>query len=458
MPESILWMSDSRESLPIAWRMANEGIVDVKYFINSPAYRRCYRGMLPIITHAELKKALVKCDTVVFDLNLTNHRSPADLQLLRMFGISAKAPYVFGPVSDKLRKTHRVIGGTSWAEHMEHDRLAGIELMQKVGLEIPEYEVFKSLKKGADFLRANSDRCWVFKPFDNQNLKIGAEDLCAFTMLEKEPGDLIGPLEDHLQKRLGTDKVEFLLQEVVPGIELSTEGWFDGKDWVHFNHTIEEKKFMDGNLGRATGCQSSLVWMKRNQDGLLADVFKKMGKYMRWAELVGSFDWNCIISEDKAYGLEATPRHGWDSIFNLLDLNQDSITSFYLNDFKCSFKDGFAASQRVTIPPYPYFEPKMLNSLAKDVPIYHRPQDLPHLWMEDVYATEDGQMACAGTDGWIGTMGAHGDTVEEAVGNVFKHLKKLKIGAELQWRTAEDQISRANKRIKKLKSWGLEIF
>src|SRR5581483_10364453 len=50
-----------------------------------------------------------------------------------------------------------------------------------------------------------------------------------------------------------------IVQRRVKGIEVSTEGWWNGKAWINFNHTFEEKRFMAGDLGPNTGCMGNVV-------------------------------------------------------------------------------------------------------------------------------------------------------------------------------------------------------
>ena len=74
---------------------------------------------------------------------------------------------MFGPVADKLKKDHQVIGCSEWNEEIELDRKLGSEVARKIGMAISETHDFRTLKQGAKLLKGRKDR-WVLKPHDNR--------------------------------------------------------------------------------------------------------------------------------------------------------------------------------------------------------------------------------------------------------------------------------------------------
>ena len=188
---------------------------DVGIYIHNPQYRKNYRGIMPIIPFADLKKKLKSADLVIFDITHPNEKTKWDIALLKTFGISAGSPTVFGPVADKLKKGAKVIGASSITEDLELDRKKGMELAGKMGFEIPEMHSFKNLKDGAKFLESRKD-LWVFKPENNQDLDL--------TYVEKFPGELFTKIIEEYTQRIG-DKCDFILQKKINGVEVSTEVW-----------------------------------------------------------------------------------------------------------------------------------------------------------------------------------------------------------------------------------------
>lgn len=442
----VLFISYSGESLPIAYRMQQEG-TDATVYIHSPRYRRNYAGLVNTVNLAGLKEAVKKSETIIFDITRVNQRTKEDVAFLKTFGIKTSAPSVFGPAADKLKKTHKVIGGAEWCEEIELDRIKGSEIAGKIGLKISETHDFKSLPDGIKYLTGNKNR-WVLKPHDNAELDL--------TYVEKHPGELLVKMQRDLPRRLGTEKINFMLQKVVDGIEISTEGWFDGNEFRHFNHTIEDKRLMTGNLGPAIGSQGNTVWVKRQAGGLLVAELKKLKPWLTRAGYVGPVDINAIVSETdhKPYFLEFTPRFGYDALYCLLRLYKRQVTQFFLSGFQGEFADGYVSSQRVTIPPFPYASPGLLSELAKDVAIGNDLEKAKEFWAEDVKLDPDDKLCCGGADGILGVVTGYGASLGESVGQMYRQIKRLKIGAYVQYRT--DGGKRAEKAMAQLKRWGIE--
>lgn len=442
----ILFMSNSGECLPLAWRLRREG-AKVAVYVHHPKYRPNYEGIMERVRLGELKKVLKQADQVIFDITHPNHKKPEDIALLKMFGLKTGSSSVFGPVADKLKKDHHVIGCSEWSEEVELDRKLGLDTAVKIGMAISETVDFKALKQGVKFLQGRKDR-WVLKPHNNTDLDL--------TYVERYPGELLRKFEGDLPRRVG-EKFDFMLQRVVEGVEISTEGWFDGAKWQHFNHTIEDKRLMTGGLGPPIGSQGNTAWMKR-KNGLLVAELTKLTPWLKKAGYQGPVDINAIVSEKdhRAYFLEFTPRFGYDALFLLLTLLKGSLTDFFTKGFQGEFHTGFASSQRLTIPPFPYASRDLLTEMAKEVPIEGKLANLPWFWAEDVRLEEDKKLCCAGADGILGVITGQGATVGEAVSKVYRRLKSMKVGAYMQYRL--DGAKRPLAALETLKKWGVEVL
>jgi len=441
----ILFISNNGESLPIAWRMAREG-AQVAVYIHNPRSKHNYDGLIPKVSIAQLRKVARGADMVIFDLCRPNERTKYDIALLKMFGLKTGSPTVFGPLAEKLRKDHKVIGSSQWTEDLELDRYMGTQIASKIGIMVPETHDFKTLKDGIKFLKGRKDR-WVFKPHKNQDLDL--------TYVEKWPGELAAKMEEDYETRLGTGKIEYMLQKFVSGYEISTEMWWNGKQCFLFNHTIEDKRLMNYNLGPAIGSQNNTVWLKKKADGLLVKEMKALAPYLSRAKYIGPVDVNCIIAHSGTpYFLEFTSRFGYDALFCLLSMVQGNIKSFFENGIKTHFHEGFASSARISIPPYPYSSKELLENFAKDVPIKGTLERMPLFWMEDVYLKE-GKLKCTGSDGILGVIAARGNSLGGSVGNVYRTIDKLRVGAYLQYRT--DLGRRAEKVLKAMEKMKVEV-
>jgi len=437
--EMIIFISNSGESLPIADRLRKEG-TEAAVYLHNPAYRKNYNGILPKLNINQLKRAVRTADLVVFDITRPNEKTKQDVALLKAFGLKSSNKTVFGPVADKLSRTVKIMGCSTVCEEIELKRSKGVDLAEKMGFAIPETHSFKSLSDGIKFLKSTKD-LWVFKPEDNQDLDL--------TYVEKFSGELTTKMEAEYKQRLG-EKVPFILQKKIDGVELSSEVWIGPKGPVHFNHTFESKRLMNSDLGPSIGSQSNTVWT--SQDGLCVPQLRKMAEFLQGAGYVGPCDANCIITEDgKPYFLEWSPRFGYDAIYCLLSLVKGKISDFFMKDFDVKFHDGFAASERTSIPPFPYADKTLLREYAKDVSILNKPK---LFWGQDVYL-KDGRLACAGADGILGVMAARGNSLGGAWGNVYRDIDKFKVCSYMQYRT--DGMKQAEKRLNRLKKWDLKI-
>jgi len=427
--------SDNGEFLPIVWRLRREG-TDVGIYIHNPRYKKCYAGILPNLTVSGLKARIKETDIVIFDITRPNRREKHDIVLLKSFGLSPAQPSVFGPIAEKLSKDRKVVGASRATEELELDRKKGIEVAHKLGLAIPEFHDFKDLMEGVRFLESRKD-LWVFKPENNQDLDL--------TYVEKFPGELKAKMLNEWIIRLGS-KFDYILQKKIEGTELSSEVWV-GDTAEHFNHTIESKRLNCGNLGQAIGSQSNTVFVKKGFNGTISKALASMAAYLKKMGYRGPCDVNCILSGNTPYFLEWTPRFGYDALFCLLTLLKGSVTDFLLKD-KVDFHNGYACSQRITIPPFPYANPSLLKNFARDVVIRNRMESVPFFWGLDVYS-DIGKIKCAGSDGILGVVCGRGDNPEQAWGRVYSNIDKLKICSYLQYRT--DGFRDHIKRLKELK-------
>lgn len=422
-------MSNSGESLPIVWRLRRQG-VDAGIYMHHSQYKGNYAGILSMIQARDLKKQLRKTDIVIFDITRPNERTKQDIVLLKIFGLKSSLPSVFGPIADKLRKDHKVIGASTFTEELELDRRAGIELAKKVGYAIPEYHEFKTLGAGVKFLMGRQDM-WVFKPYDNKE----------FTYVESFPGELLRILPDKAE-------CEFILQKKIEGIEVSSEVWVGPDGPVHYNHTFESKRLMTGNLGPAIGSQSNTVWIGKDS-GALIEPLTKMAAYLKSKGYLGPCDANCIVKGNVPYFLEWSPRFGYDAIYCLLKLLKGSLADFFLKDFKAEFHSGYACSQRISIPPYPYAIPTLRRTFARDVSIMNELERIPFFWGQDIYMDPERNLKVAGADGIIGIVTARDENLEAVWGKVYSAIGKLKVCSYLQYRT--DGFKEHAKRAKELK-------
>jgi phosphoribosylamine-glycine ligase len=279
---------------------------------------------------------------------------------------------------------------------LEDDRVKGIEAMEAAGISVPPYERFNDIGAAKAYVKKHGKR-YVFKP-DSSDAE-GQDP--ASTYVSKDAEDLL----EYFDKLSALSKgVKFILQEFIGGTECSVEGWFNGSEFYCLNGTLEDKKFMSGNIGPNTGCAGNLVFTLSSESKIFQKGLGKARDILRDGQFVGNIDLNCIITEGgELYGLEWTPRFGYDATA--------TFARIYGGDFgelmyRCavgkvpeeSWANQFGVSARISIPPYPT-EMRTINNIGKPIKGIE-PEDLEHTYLYDA-KLEKGKLVCSGVTGFI---------------------------------------------------------
>jgi phosphoribosylamine---glycine ligase len=342
----------------------------------------------------------------------------------------------------------KVIGDGNFNSEIEDDRLIGIQIMEDCGINVPPYDAFDDINEARRFIR-KTNRRYVFKPNGGQD-----QDT-ASTYVSESSDDLL----KYLDKLSTTSKgVEFILQEVVQGTEVSTEAWFNGEDFFLINSTLEEKKFMNDGHGPNTGCSGNLVWVydEMNPPLIFREGLGLMKDFLKEYKYKGMIDLNTIVSDREIYGLEWTPRFGYDATATLFNLISSNIGDFLLaiaegRSPTYEIGNGFAAGVRLSIPPYPS---EIRGKHPENVPITGIDPDdcLNNCYLYDVGLGEDDELTTMGVNGLIGVVIESGSTIEVAFGKVNERIKKIKI-PNLQYRTDIEKRVRDRYKILSNQGW-----
>ncbi len=408
--------STSGDALALALRIADEGN-SVDFWVKHANAKASYKNILQQTN--DWRRNLKKDTICIFDM------------------------VSLGSIADRLKKSsHLVYGGGKLNDRLELDREFGMKLAQISGIKVPEYKVFRVFSKAKTFV-TKSDKVWVFKPMNNASP--------AFTYVATDKDDMIEMLGYFEKTWKG--KVEFLLQEKIEGVEISTEQFYvDGVPVKgSLNSTLEAKKFMEGDKGPNTGCQGSVVRFWKKADPKIYRLgLKKVESFLKRFKYNAPLDCNMIVNEkDKLpYFLEWTSRFGYSALYALAEgLNKS------LGDFIAELASGEAGilqpsydwlgAVRVTIPPYPNDDgvEKSAGRPLRGI------ENLDHIWLLDVLY-RDGHILSAGVDGVICEVTGIAPTLDELGKSIYGDINKLKI-PDMQFRS--DIIKDAKKRIKKLR-------
>jgi phosphoribosylamine---glycine ligase len=323
-----LLYSQSGEGCGLLSRIAQDGN-EVCAFIKDGIYKTVYDG---IIAKTDTPDSFIDADTII------------------VFDMSGN-----GKIADRYRRNgHLVYGASKFADELEHDRTYGFEVMKKCGIQTPETKTFTDFKKGVEFVK-NSKKRLVFKPSGSMP--------CKLTYVSEDGPELINYM-NFVEKHFGSKIDEFVLQEFIEGALISSEYFCGPNGFVEpGNHTVEIKKFMNDDLGPSTGCSGNITWPV--DTWVLDEGVGKAESICKSEGYIGQIDLNAVVNDGGIWGLEWTPRFGYDAtptLFCLVDNPGKLISDIVRGETKSiKFNGEYAGSLRVTIPPYPV-EPQKGNS------------------------------------------------------------------------------------------------
>lgn len=198
-----------------------------------------------------------------------------------------------------------IFSPTVASARLEINREAGMKAMQSLGLTLPHYEVFDSLKDAERFAM-KTDRAWCFKP-------MGDEDDKSLTFVSRDPAQLVG----WLRRQIGLGKVlkgQCMLQEKVDRLEeIGVSGWMGPEGFLpdKWQVCIEHKPLHSGDIGPATGEQGTVMQYVEH-DKLAELMLKPMEPILRTLGHRGDFAVGAMLDKQgKAHFLEFTARCGY---------------------------------------------------------------------------------------------------------------------------------------------------
>jgi len=411
-----LIVSKEADTLALAIRLQDEGN-EVEFYCAHPKRKHVGKGLVKLVDN--FQKHLERDKIIVFDMS------------------------GYGKIADKLKKAgYPVFGGSSVADRMELDRYFFSQLLKTAGVHIPRTYKFTSFKEAIKFVE-NTKQRYVFKPHQNMNT--------ALTYVSTNYEEMIYFLE-HESRQIHR-KIEFELQLYIEGIEVDCEVWFNkGEPVEPFNITFERKKELTGDLGRNTGSQINIVKVIPGEFPLYRQTLKKLIPFLKEVEYTGPLDVNFIVSGGTPYGLEASPRLGYDAFWCLTELLKQDVGKLISDCALGQLKridldiDSFAGGVRCSVPKEPYIPHRLIQNI----------KNFKHIHLYDAMIDKWGSLVCADTDFIIACVTSKGPTIQETSRRVYyllqEKLKNFNI-SDLEYRT--DLGVQAKAYYTKLKNWGL---
>lgn len=338
----------------------------------------------------------------------------------------------FGPLMDRMEfDGASTCCGSTLADRLESDRTFSEKVMKEAGIPVPDSKSFTDWNEAQEYAK-NSEHRLVFKPEGELSGTVPS-------YVTKDNKELSEAMQ-YFQSKVGTGKVRFTLQEFIEGTAVSTEGWFDGDEWLYpFNRTIERKHFLDGDLGPSGGCTGNLVWSIGAEDPIV-EAMLGLSPFLRDHRYRGPLDLNTVVNADGFWGLEFTPRMGWDALptflYSLYDGDFGRMLSLLSKGEAKTLepmplRPGFGAGIRISTPPWPS------EKFPSEPGLPIRGLEESSL-SEDFYPYEvmkrDGRLFTSGGVGAIGVMNQWGESPAEAFSRAYVMVKDVKI-PDMQYRT-----------------------
>lgn len=324
-----------------------------------------------------------------------------------------------------------IFGPTQASARLEIKRASGMKFLEEHGIDVPEYETFKSLKEAEDHVWEHEER-YVFKTLgDNEDKSL--------SYCSKTPADMIARLQ-RWQKLKLNPKGEVMLQKFIPGIEFAVSRWMGTQGFIgKWNENFENKKFCSGDVGPNTG-ESGTVQKYTSVSELGQDVLEPLESALMELGHTGDIDVNCIIDEKgKAWPLEFTCRLGWPA-FNIMLAEHKGDPCKWMTD-ALKGKDTTDQSEDhaigivVTQPDYP--NSKQTKAETADIPIYgvtkknHKyiqPQSVKMAKLPDMDGDKVIEKEIWATAGdYLAVVTGTGKNVRQAADRAYATVKELSI-------------------------------
>jgi len=206
----------------------------------------------------------------------------------------------------------KVIGSSELTCKLEDDRDFGTKFAEECGLLPPPTFPFTSAEDGIAFLEENEFTSYVLKPNGN------SDNSLTYVPINEEPSAANIEMREFIEAYNGDEAMnDYILQEIVKGVEVNVEGYYVNGECVFAHANFENKKNHEHDTGEATGCAFDVDFEIPISSKLFQMTVGKMSEKLRGLNYTGAADANVIIGDfDQVYFLEFCYRNGYNSSIN----------------------------------------------------------------------------------------------------------------------------------------------
>lgn len=391
----IIFYSKCGHSLGIALRCKQEGSQVSMYYAEKD-YEEVGKGYIDTcrnLTDIVSKKP----DLVVFDTIGYSE----DARTLNKYGIKT---LFSDATADKLKAQHGL----------------GAQLAKNVGIRVIECKEFESLDDVQKHVLGEPGP-YILKPLDGY----GPERV----FVSDNDDEMVAYIDWLKEQSPASAGKKYTLRRIVKGVEVSTEVWFqNGKPIFPANIVLKTDRFLAGNLGPRTGCQTALLGNYSKKEPRLVQEHKKIWMLLEKINYTGPWGMKTIVDGRAVNFLKWTPRLEYSAIFALLELFTGDISKFLMDLGQGILKEmpvrhdlGYAVN--VSVPPYPNH---MAMSKIKGTPVLYDRNDEKHIWYQDMRLGRGGPVV-AGTDALVMIATTSAATPHDCEVNMNNLLDKISI-------------------------------
>lgn len=364
----------------------------------------------------------------------------------------------YGKIQDSLRKDgYAVVGGSQFADRLEHDRQYGQKILSVCGMKIIPSVNFNSTKSAIKFIRENEGP-WVVKQNGHINTSFN------YVGQLKDGKDVVSVLKNY-NRNNKKECISIDLQKKIEGAEIGVARYFNGNDWVGpIEINIEHKSLFNGDLGPKTFEMGTLIWYEENEKNkLFQETLSKMKPYLKSINFKGDVDINCIVNKKEVFPLEITPRFGWPSTHLHEEIHISPWGEFLRaisdgNRYDLKYKKGYGVVVLLSTPPFPYavrtrkYYPEGMDILFKKK---LSQEEMNRIHLEEVSLRKnkkETQFYISSKTGFALHVTGMGKTVEEAREKTYGLIDNIVI-PKMFYRT-DIGLKFIEQDQKKLKEWG----
>jgi len=340
-----------------------------------------------------------------------------------------------GCLQDTLRNEgYQVVGGSSFGDRLENDRVYGQMQLAARGLNIAHSEAFTDFAAAIRFVRERRAR-YVYK-----SNGAGSARTRNYIGQASSGEDMISVLSAHRARWAGPGAPDFVLMDFIPGVEVGVGAYFDGRQFLEpYCLDWEHKRLFTGDLGELTGEMGTVVTY-RGAGRIFARTLATMQDALALSGYCGYINLNLIANSDGLWPLEFTSRFGYPGYAICEALHEETWDAILMKMVRGTgeairTRAGYALGVVLTVPPFPYVHG--YEALSSGLPVLFdatMTDEERHLLTLAEVALEEDRLITSGRIGYVGVATGVGDSIRLASDRAYTLARKVLV-PNLRYRT-----------------------